>query len=557
MPEADPVEQQVVDLAAPETMVVPEPEAPLIYAARQEVDDPIVISDTRVETPAEVASVTTSAVPPVLASADPVATEIPVAFGATEDVVDVDVADLAVDSAALETAADIEPSAVALEAVDALQAADALEAADEPEAADTSETALTPEAAIEAVADPDAPLIYEESEPIGEFETQFEAAVVSVAASAVRLDTDVPLASDAGLAMTAGSGEMVDLAPLEAAPDPEPEAKAVLEVEDLREAPIGPEAPPARPATPVWMTKALDKLQRELKQLRTTHFPRGEAMPPTARQDVTANEAAPSAADPAVTVTPAVAVSPAGPMSESPVPLAPAAPVDGHAGLRLVVPPEAPVRQRVERMDAAEQLQATAAVEPPAEMAEMMVEPQDEYGIHDGRKYGFGALMAKLEAAGVQMAPEIDEMPSAADLLMRHGSSRSAADDVDASEMLDAVPARVEAPDPFGSRASAAEVLGPLTRRPGLAPLAMWARANVVLPAVGAPEAAMADDLPALIAGLELPPGVAAVRYGSGCRIRRVRVPRHEARRTSRVKSLDPVIIVSRKKLRELRNTGD
>jgi hypothetical protein len=67
----------------------------------------------------------------------------------------------------------------------------------------------------------------------------------------------------------------------------------------------------------------------------------------------------------------------------------------------------------------------------------------------------------------------------------------------------------------------------------------------------------MADDLPALIAGLELPPGVAAVRYGSGCRIRRVRVPRHEARRTSRVKSLDPVIIVSRKKLRELRNTGD
>jgi CheY-like chemotaxis protein len=264
-----------------------------------------------------------------------------------------------------------------------------------------------------------------------------------------------------------------------------------------------PELPPPRGASPPWMTDALARLRAEFKQMRKMHFPRPTEM-----------RAAPAP----------------GPV-----------PVPAESDVQMVAPPASPPTGTSHVGRPVEQ-----RVEPPEPS---LPPPTDEYDIHDGRKYGFGALMAKLEAAGFPTEPVVAEGPSAADLLQRHAATVTQAEVRDLSEMLDAVPAQVLAPDPFGE---IAQIL-PLPKRSGLTPLAMWARADLVMPVGDIPHPEPEDDLPALMARLEVPPGVAAVRYGTGCRIRRVRVTRREAPPRDGTKSLDPVIILSRKKLRELR----
>jgi len=81
-----------------------------------------------------------------------------------------------------------------------------------------------------------------------------------------------------------------------------------------------------------------------------------------------------------------------------------------------------------------------------------------------------------------------------------------------------------------------------------LTPLAMWARTEptpVTPPKVGAPEPqTAADELRHLMANLGVPPHVAGVSYGRGCRIRRVRVPGGKERR--RADAPGPVILSKR-----------
>jgi hypothetical protein len=91
------------------------------------------------------------------------------------------------------------------------------------------------------------------------------------------------------------------------------------------------------------------------------------------------------------------------------------------------------------------------------------------------------------------------------------------------------------------------------TKASGLAPLAMWAHAdNGVSPeVVPTPK----DELIEIIARLHLPSSVAAVTYPKGCRIRRVRViPQKAARKT---KSDEPLVILSRKRLQEIREEAE
>jgi hypothetical protein len=81
-----------------------------------------------------------------------------------------------------------------------------------------------------------------------------------------------------------------------------------------------------------------------------------------------------------------------------------------------------------------------------------------------------------------------------------------------------------------------------------LTPLAMWARTEATL--VVPPKAQMpepqtaADELRHLMAHLGVPPHVAGVSYGRGCRIRRVRVPGGKERR--RADAPGPVILSKR-----------
>jgi CheY-like chemotaxis protein len=153
---------------------------------------------------------------------------------------------------------------------------------------------------------------------------------------------------------------------------------------------------------------------------------------------------------------------------------------------------------------------------------------QDEWGFYDPGRCGMRALMARLEAQ------------DAADQDQAAGRSK-------ASAMQKLIASHADASRP---RRPTARTENADEKR--LAPLAMWARADEgteydieqILP--GEPLA----HLPGLMAGLRLPEHVAAVRYASGCRIRRVRVapgpekPRGDKRQ---------VVIVSKKALRELR----
>jgi hypothetical protein len=85
------------------------------------------------------------------------------------------------------------------------------------------------------------------------------------------------------------------------------------------------------------------------------------------------------------------------------------------------------------------------------------------------------------------------------------------------------------------------------------APLASWATRQES-PARGAADTAAADDLRPLLETLKVPLPVASVAYASGCRIRRLRVPsKPKCRGTGR----EPLIIVSRRMLEELRAASE
>jgi CheY-like chemotaxis protein len=137
---------------------------------------------------------------------------------------------------------------------------------------------------------------------------------------------------------------------------------------------------------------------------------------------------------------------------------------------------------------------------------------QDEWGLYDPDKAGFGALFAKLDA--IDNGELVEDDPSAADLL-------------------------AATPD---------------TTRSGPRPLSMWAwRADSIEPAA-AP--ALADDFRGLVDRLNIPAAVAAVRYASGVRIRRVTITPGE--KPARGKHDDSrVIILSRKMLKAVRAESD
>ena len=95
-------------------------------------------------------------------------------------------------------------------------------------------------------------------------------------------------------------------------------------------------------------------------------------------------------------------------------------------------------------------------------------------------------------------------------------------------------------------------------------PLAFWARQLAApsthrLPPSGLPPVASkpaetpADEIRELMAGLSVPPQVAGVTYGRGCRIRRVRVPASTA---PRVQGGARPLILSKRALNQARAEG-
>jgi hypothetical protein len=138
---------------------------------------------------------------------------------------------------------------------------------------------------------------------------------------------------------------------------------------------------------------------------------------------------------------------------------------------------------------------------------------QDEWGLYDPDKAGFGALFAKLDA--IDNEP-VEDDPTAADLL----------------------------------------VGTPETTRSSPRPLSMWVwRADHGDTAAAA--SMPADDFHGLVDRLNLPAAVAAVRYASGVRIRRVKItPGTKPAKGKHDESR--VIILSRKLLKAVRaESGD
>ena len=133
-------------------------------------------------------------------------------------------------------------------------------------------------------------------------------------------------------------------------------------------------------------------------------------------------------------------------------------------------------------------------------------------GPHYPAKAGFGALYAKLE--------EIEE-----------------------SESLDEA-------DPIDGTDEATPAIPLAGRNPR--PLSMWAWRTAAEPprAEKAPKGLPPDDFRGLVARLKIPPAIAAVRYATGVRIRRVRVT-PATRKAKRDGS--QVIILSRKLLNQIR----
>jgi hypothetical protein len=155
---------------------------------------------------------------------------------------------------------------------------------------------------------------------------------------------------------------------------------------------------------------------------------------------------------------------------------------------------------------------------------------QDEWGFYDPGRCGMQALMARLEAQDAA------------------GRDQAAGGKISAIQKLigshrDAAPARPPAPP-----AESAD-----DKR--LAPLAMWARAGED-PEYDVAQILPADStahLPGLAADLRLPDHVAAVRYASGCRIRRVRVAPGPKQASGDKRDKRQVVILSRKALKETR----
>ena len=89
-----------------------------------------------------------------------------------------------------------------------------------------------------------------------------------------------------------------------------------------------------------------------------------------------------------------------------------------------------------------------------------------------------------------------------------------------------------------------------------LMPLTVWAKVEPRRPSTDSE--APGDDLHGLMAGLALPPNVAAITYGGGCRIRRVRVPPASAPRAKGARGSRPVILSKRAldEVREENRTG-
>jgi hypothetical protein len=156
---------------------------------------------------------------------------------------------------------------------------------------------------------------------------------------------------------------------------------------------------------------------------------------------------------------------------------------------------------------------------------------QDEWGFYDPERCGIQALMTRLEARDA--AAGNDPANRASQSATRQLMSGDAG------------------PQGTGSNGPPAQVPGPDLKR--LAPLAMWARAGEDIECQGERRlpAGSPGQLPRLMAGLRLPEQVAAVRYGSGARIRHVRVaPGPTVSPTAKRQ----VVILSKKALKDLRD---
>jgi hypothetical protein len=161
---------------------------------------------------------------------------------------------------------------------------------------------------------------------------------------------------------------------------------------------------------------------------------------------------------------------------------------------------------------------------------------QDEWGLYDPAQCGFDALFAKIE----QTRKEDEE--------------RELEEEDEGEKPRPSMRARASSTTPAAVRSS--RTVSTPRERPGLAPLAMWAHAEMD-PFFGDAAKGWSDDLRGLMGQLQLPTAVAAVGYATGCHIRRVRVaPRERPKR--KMKSDEPVVILSRRRLRELRQkNGD
>jgi hypothetical protein len=180
----------------------------------------------------------------------------------------------------------------------------------------------------------------------------------------------------------------------------------------------------------------------------------------------------------------------------------------------------------------------------PSKKPQQPLPEQDEWGLYDPAQCGFDALYAKLEQADKQPAAQADENPESLE-----SATAPVEDLADGGDWIDIPLSSLQPSQPLNQ----ARGLSTPTKASSLAPLAMWAHAdggNTSGEDIPKPK----DELVELIARLHLPSSVAAVSYPRGCRIRRVRVtPQNGSPRNSKSKSDEPLVILSRKRLQELR----
>jgi hypothetical protein len=175
---------------------------------------------------------------------------------------------------------------------------------------------------------------------------------------------------------------------------------------------------------------------------------------------------------------------------------------------------------------------------------------QDEWGLYDPAQCGFDALYAKLEQAENQPNVEADETHDLNhDLDLAPVVAQESL--VEAADWIDISLSDLQPSQPLHQR----QTLPMPTKASGLAPLAMWAHADSGVPVevMRRPQ----DELIEIISRLHLPSSVAAVSYPRGCRIRRVRVTPQKVSKNSKAKSDEPLVILSRKRLQELREEAE